>query len=73
MNVYESADDARISAELVKATRDGITGNRLNIATIDNSGQELLLHNLQQYSHIIYALATNDRSEALNKYSQNMN
>ncbi|HFQ4855089.1 TPA: hypothetical protein ACGU7E_002239 [Vibrio vulnificus] len=73
MNVYESADDARISAELVKATRDGITGNRLNIATIDNSGQELLLHNLQQYSQSIYALATNDRSEALNKYSQKLN
>lgn len=73
MNVYESADDARINAELVKAMRDGSTGNGLDIATINNSGQELLLHNLQLFSQSIYALATDDRGEELDKYSKALN
>ncbi len=71
--VYESADDARINAELMKATRDGVTGADLNISTIDNAGQEALLKNLNTFSQSIYLLATDDRSEALDKYSEKLN
>ncbi|EPZ8236554.1 hypothetical protein ACXWGB_000313 [Vibrio fluvialis] len=71
--VYESADDARINAELMKATRDGVTGSDLNISTIDNAGQEALLKNLNTFSQSIYLLATDDRSEALDKYSEKLN
>ncbi|OEE36087.1 hypothetical protein [Vibrio ordalii] len=71
--VYESADDARINAELMKATRDGVTGSDLNISTINNAGQEALLKNLNTFSQSIYLLATDDRSEALDKYSEKLN
>ncbi|EGR0377780.1 hypothetical protein CGT68_08295 [Vibrio cholerae] len=71
--VYESADDARINAELMKATRDGVTGSELNISTINNAGQEALLKNLNTFSQSIYLLATDDRSEALDKYSEKLN
>lgn len=71
--VYESADDARINAELMKATRDGVTGSDLNISTINNTGQEALLKNLNTFSQSIYLLATDDRSEALDKYSEKLN
>jgi hypothetical protein len=71
--VYESADDARINAELMKATRDGVTGSDLNISTINNAGQEALLKNLNIFSQSIYLLATDDRSEALDKYSEKLN
>lgn len=71
--VYESADDARINAELMKATRDGVTGSELNISTINNAGQETLLKNLNTFSQSIYLLATDDRSEALDKYSEKLN
>ncbi|MBF4354123.1 hypothetical protein, partial [Vibrio anguillarum] len=70
---YESADDARINAELMKATRDGVTGSDLNISTINNAGQEALLKNLNTFSQSIYLLATDDRSEALDKYSEKLN
>lgn len=73
IDVYESADDARINAELMKATRDGVTGADLNISTIDNAGQEALLKNLNTFSQSIYLLATDDRSEALDKYSEKLN
>lgn len=65
ITVYESADDARINAELMKATRDGITGADLNISTIDNAGQEALLKTLNTFSQSIYLLATDDRSETV--------
>ncbi|NIY85225.1 hypothetical protein [Vibrio hepatarius] len=71
--VYESADDARINAELMKATRDGVTGSDLDISIIDNAGQEALLKNLNTFSQSIYLLATDDRSEALDKYSEKLN
>ncbi|HFG1874519.1 TPA: hypothetical protein ACGF3M_001544 [Vibrio cholerae] len=71
--VYESADDARINAELMKATRDGVTGSDLNFSTINNAGQEALLKNLNTFSQSIYLLATDDRSEALDKYSEKLN
>lgn len=71
--VYKSADDARINAELMKATRDGVTGSDLNISTINNAGQEALLKNLNTFSQSIYLLATDDRSEALDKYSEKLN
>ncbi|HHF2874096.1 TPA: hypothetical protein ACPJ0A_004383 [Vibrio diabolicus] len=71
--VYESADDARINAELMKATRDGITGADLNISTIDNDGQEALLKTLNTFSQSIYLLATDDRSETLDNYSEKLN
>ncbi|HAS6046192.1 TPA: hypothetical protein I7217_21835 [Vibrio vulnificus] len=71
--VYESADDARINAELMKATRDGITGADLNISTIDNAGQEALLKTLNTFSQSIYLLATDDRSETLDNYSEKLN
>ncbi|NVD06789.1 hypothetical protein FCU94_07665 [Vibrio sp. JPW-9-11-11] len=73
IEVYESADDARVSAELVKAARDGVTGKGLDISTIDRSGQETLLHNLQTFTQSIYLLATDDRGEELDKYSQKLN
>lgn len=71
--VYESADDARINAELMKATRDGITGADLNISSIDNAGQEALLKTLNTFSQSIYLLATDDRSETLDNYSEKLN
>ncbi|MDT3294772.1 hypothetical protein Q4Q49_03560 [Shewanella sp. SP1S1-7] len=73
MGVYESADEARINAELAKATRDGITETGLNISTIENTGQEALLQNLQIFSQSIYLLATEDRNEELDKYSEKLN
>ncbi|WP_425608494.1 hypothetical protein [Vibrio kanaloae] len=73
IGVYESADDAKINAELVKAARDGMTGKGLDISTIDRSGQEALLRNLQTFTQSIYFLATDDRGEELDKYSQKLN
>jgi len=73
IEVYESADDAKVSAELVKAARDGVTGKGLDISTIDRSGQETLLRNLQTFTQSIYLLATDDRGEELDKYSQKLN
>lgn len=73
IGVYESTEETRINAELVKATRDGVTGEGLDISTIDNSGQEVLLQNLQTFSQSIYMLATEDRSEELDKYSDKLN
>lgn len=57
----------------MKATRDGVTGADLNISTIDNAGQEALLKNLNTFSQSIYLLATDDRSEALDKYAEKLN
>lgn len=73
IGVYKSTEEARINAELVKATRDGVTGKGLDISTIDNSGQKALLQNLQTFSQSIYMLATEDRSEELDKYSDKLN
>ncbi|EJL6463107.1 hypothetical protein IG557_06725 [Vibrio cholerae] len=73
MDVYKSADEARVNAELVKATRDGVTVNGLDIVTIDSSGQERLLHNLKTFSQSIYVLATDDRTEELDNYSKKLN
>lgn len=71
--VYEYTDEVRINAELMKATRDGATGADLDISTIDNEGQETLLKNLNTFSQSIYLLATDDRSEDLDKYSEKLN
>ena len=71
--VYEYTDEVRINAELMKATRDGATGADLDISTIDNEGQETLLKNLNTFSQSIYLLATDDRNEDLDKYSEKLN
>lgn len=73
IGVYQSTDEARINAELAQAARDGVTGKGLDIATIDNSGQEALLRNLQIFSKSLYLLATDDRGEELDKYSEKLN
>lgn len=73
LSIYESADEARINAELMQATRDGVIGKGLDISTIDNASQEILLQHLHTFSQSIYHLATEDRSDTLDKYSEKLN
>lgn len=73
LSVYDSADEAHLNAQLVMAARDGVTGKGLDIAAINNAGQEALLHDLQRLSQSLYQLATDDRSDELDKYSEKLN
>lgn len=73
LDVYDSVDEAHLSAQLVMAARDGVTGKGLDIATIDNAGQEALINDLQRFSQSLYLLTTDDRSEELDKYSAKLN
>ncbi|EPR4992025.1 hypothetical protein ACU6DI_001027 [Vibrio navarrensis] len=73
VDVFEEANTARINAEIAKATRDGATSKDLDIPTINHSGQKALLKSLQDFSQSIYSLATDDRGNELDKYSEKLN
>ncbi len=73
LDVYQEADDARVNAILASAAKDGIAARGLDVKVIDNKGQEKLLQSLQAYSQSIYALATEERGDTLDDYTEKLN